>query len=141
MSNSEEDVAAALAAAKVRAIRTALLNVHKTLLDAECLRYGRVHDRPIGGPHQVLQLVLRDPWFAWLHPISELIVQADGRLADDRPVSPDEAEAYGADVLTLLQQEGGGPDFRREYHRSLQELPDAVVAHARVVKLAGKGKT
>jgi hypothetical protein len=139
MKSNDAEVAAALAAAKLRAIRTALLNVHKTLLDAERIRYGRAHG-PIGSPHQALQLVLRDPWFAWLRPISELIVQADERLSDDRGVTPDDAEAYGAEVLSLLQQEGGGPDFRREYHRSLQELPDVVVAHARVVKLVGKVK-
>jgi hypothetical protein len=141
MSHSNEaDVAAALAAAKMRAIRTALLVLHKTLLDAERIRYDRAHGEPIGGPHQALQLVLRDPWFAWLRPISELIVQADERLSDDRPVTPDDAEGYAAEALGLLQQELGGADFRREYHRSLQELPDAVVAHAKVVKLAGKSK-
>jgi hypothetical protein len=131
-------VAQALAAAKVRAIRTALLHLHKTLIDAERIRYGRAHDRPIEGPHHALQLVLRDPWFAWLRPIAEMIVQADERLSDDRAVTPGEAEAYAAQALELLQQDLGGEDFRREYHRSLQELPDAVVAHAQVVKLAGK---
>ena len=129
----------ALAAAKLRAIRTALLHLHKTLIDAERLRYGRAHGQPIEGPHHALQLVLRDPWFAWLRPIAELIVQADERLADeDRAVSPDEAEGYASQVLELLQQDLGGADFRREYHRSLQELPDVVVAHAQIVKLAGK---
>lgn len=135
-SSNEAHVAAALAAAKLRAIRTALLTLHKTLLDAERTRYGRAHGRPIDGPHHALQLVLRDPWFAWLRPISELIVEADERLSDDRPVTPDEAEAYAAEALGLLQQELGGADFKLEYHRSLQELPDAVVAHARIVKLA-----
>jgi hypothetical protein len=129
----------ALAAAKLRAIRTALLHLHKTLIDAECIRYGRAHGRPIDGPRHALQLVLRDPWFAWLRPIAELIVQADERLADeDRAVTPDEAEGYAAQALELLQQDLGGAEFRREYHRSLQELPDVVVAHAQIVKLAAR---
>jgi hypothetical protein len=138
--SNDADVASALAAAKLRAIRTALLGLHKTLIDAERVRYGRAHGRPISGPHEALQLLLRDPWFAWLRPVSELIVQADERLSDDRPVSPDEADAYASEVLALLQQDNTGSDFRREYHRSLQELPDVVVAHAKIVKLAGKGK-
>jgi len=133
----DADVAAALAASKIRAIRTALIALHKALLDAERTRYGRAHG-PIENPHQALQLVLRDPWFAWLRPISELIVQADERLADDRPVRVEEADAYTAQVLGLLQHELGGPDFRREYHRSLQETPDVVVAHSKVVTLAAK---
>jgi hypothetical protein len=134
---SDADVAAALAASKVRAIRTALLALHKTLIDAERARYGRAHG-PIENPHQALQLLLRDPWFAWLRPIAELIVQADERLADDRPVRVEEADAYSAQVLGLLQHEVGGADFRREYHRSLQETPEVVIAHSKVVTLAAR---
>jgi len=73
--------------------------------------------------------------FAWLRPIAELVVQAD-----ERPLSADETDAYAAQVLALLQQEGGCEDFRREYHRSLQELPDVVIAHSTVVKLAAKSE-
>src|SRR4051794_31991594 len=98
---SDADVGAALGASPVPAIRTALLTLHKTLIDTEQLRYGRAHG-PIESPHQALQLLLRDPWFAWLRPIAELIVEADERLADDRPVRVDEAEAYAAQVLGLL---------------------------------------
>ena len=133
------DIAAALAAARLRAIRTALLVLHKALIDTERGRYARANG-PVDGPHQLLQLVLRDPWFAWLRPIAELIVQADERLADDRPVRTDEADAYAADALGLLQQDQGGGDFRREYHRSLQETPEVVMAHAAVVNLAAKEK-
>ena len=135
---SAADVPSALAAARIRAIRLALLHLHKALVDIERLRYGRAHDAPIESPHEALQLLMRDPWFAWLRPILELIVRADERLDEDRPISPDEAEAYAAHVIALLQQDAGGDDFRREYHRSLQEVPDVVVAHAAVVKLAAR---
>jgi hypothetical protein len=134
------DVSSALAAARVRAIRTALLALHKVLIDVEVLRYSRTKDH-IESPHQALHLVLRDPWFAWLRPISELIVRADERLNDDKPVGVEEAEAYASQALGLLQQDMGGADFRREYHRSLQEQPDVVVAHANVVKLAARQDT
>jgi hypothetical protein len=135
--SSEAEVAAALAASRVRAIRMALLMLHKTLLDTERVRYARIHG-PIESAQQAFQLVLRDPWFAWLRPITELIVQADERLAEDRPVQVDEAEAYAAQAMGLLQNDGGNADFRREYHRSLQEVPDVVVVHAKVVALAAK---
>lgn len=133
-SSKATGVAAALAAARIRAIRTALITLHKTLIDTEQRRYARAHG-PIEGPHQALQLLMRDPWFAWLRPMAELIVRADERLADDRPVAIDEAESYAAQTLGLLQQDLGGPDFRREYQRSLQETPDVVVAHAAVVRI------
>jgi hypothetical protein len=132
--SSNSELAFALAAARLRAIRTGLLTLHKTLLDAERHRYQRAHGE-IGGPHQVLQLVLQDPWFAWLRPMAELIVQADERLAEDRPIQMDEAESFGSQVMQLLQQDLGGPQFRDEYRRSLQELPDVVVAHSRVLAL------
>jgi hypothetical protein len=138
-SSKAADIAAALAAAKLRAVRTALLALHKSLIDTERGRYARTHG-PVDGPHRLLQLVLRDPWFAWLRPIAELIVQGDQRLADDRPIDMSETDAYAAQVLGLLQQEGGGADFRREYQRSLQETPEVVVAHAAVVRLAAKEK-
>jgi hypothetical protein len=133
--SSNSDLAVAMAAARLRAIRTALLGLHKALLDAERHRYQRAHDVEIGGPHQALQLVLRDPWFAWLRPIAELIVQADERIADDRPLRMDEVQSFANQVLQLLQQDLGGAEFRDEYRRSLQELPDVVVLHANVLKL------
>jgi hypothetical protein len=138
--STESDIAAALAAARLRAVRMALLSLHKVLLDAERARYAAANG-PIESPHRALQLVLKDPWFAWLRPISELIVEADERLSDDRPVAAEEAEAYAGRALGLLQQDLGGVDFRREYHRSLQELPDAVMAHAAVVKLASPSRS
>lgn len=137
---ADADVPAALAAAKIRAIRTALLTLHKALIDVERLRYGRAHGTPIESPHQAFQLLMKDPWFAWLRPISELIVQGDERLAEDRPIAPEEAEAYAAQSIALLKQEAGGADFRREYHRSLQEQPDIVVAHSAVIKLAQRAQ-
>jgi hypothetical protein len=131
----DSELAMALASARMRAIRMSLLNLHKTLLDAERHRYQRAHGVEIGSPHQVLQLVLRDPWFAWLRPISELIVQADERLSDDHPVQMEDVRAFASQVQQLLQHDLGGPQFRDEYHRSLQDLPDVVMAHAQIVKL------
>ncbi len=131
------DIVAALAAARLRAVRTALLVLHKALIDAERGRYARAHG-PVDSPHQLLQLVLRDPWFAWLRPIAELIVQADERLDTDQAITTTEADAYATQVLGLLQRDLGGPDFRREYHRSLQETPEIVLAHAAVLRLAAK---
>jgi hypothetical protein len=69
-----------------------------------------------------------------------LIVQADERLDADVAITADEAEAYAAQALGLLQRDLGGGDFRREYQRSLQETPEIVVAHAAVVRLAAPEK-
>jgi len=138
-SNDSDAALAALAAAKLRAIRTGLLTLHKAVLDAERRRYERSHGR-IESAHHALQLVLRDPWFAWVRPIAELIVQADERLSDDKPVRREEVDAFAAEVLALVHQDGGGSQFRDQYHRALQDVPDIVIAHARVIALLAPEK-
>ena len=61
-------------------VRTVLLRLHKTLLDFERQAYERAHGT-IGNSYQFLQLVMSDPWFAWLRQLSELIVEMDELLA------------------------------------------------------------
>jgi len=131
---SESSVVAALAAARLRALRTALLTLHKSILDAERRRYERAHGR-IEGPHEALRLVMHDPWFAWLRPLANLIVAADERLADEAPVTPADVERVGEHVRGLLQLELGGDGFRTEYQRTLQETPEVVIAHGKVLAL------
>ena len=129
---SESLVAAALAAAKLRAMRTALLALHKAALDAERERYERAHCR-IASPHEALRLAIDDPWFAWLRPLANLIVAADERLADDAPVTPGDVERLSTHIRGLLQLSLGGDGFRTEYQRTLQETPDVVIAHGKVM--------
>ncbi|HUL71717.1 MAG TPA: hypothetical protein VLT86_01365 [Vicinamibacterales bacterium] len=119
----ESPVPAALAAARLRALRTGLLALHKTLLDHERVRYERTHGR-IESPGQTLHLVMTDPWFAWLRPISTLVVQADERLDGDNGVTAADVAAFAAQVRDLMK----GAD----YDRALQEAPDVVMAHGRL---------
>ena len=74
-----------------------------------------------------------DPWFAWLRPISALIVQADERMADDAPVQMTEARDLGREVRRLLDGDGSAAPFRDAYHRLLQDSPDVVLAHGRLL--------
>lgn len=131
-------LAQALIAARLRALRTHLLALHKVLIDTERERYELDHGR-IESPHAALQLVLRDPWFQWLHPLLAVIVQIDGRLADKVPVTAAEADVFIEQARGLIQRESGDPVFAIEYRRSLQDTPEVVVAHARVVKVLTNG--
>ncbi len=65
----------------LRSLRQGLLRLHKTLLDLERRDYERARGR-IGNSYEFLQLVLKDPWFDWLHRLSELIVQIDEAMED-----------------------------------------------------------
>src|SRR3974390_345380 len=60
-------------------LRNGLLSLHKTLLDSERSSYERDVAR-IGSSGELLKLVLYDPWFAWLHELSEFVVLIDETL-------------------------------------------------------------
>ncbi len=134
--NPHEIVARALAVARVRALRLSLLALHKALIDAERRRYERANGR-IESPHAALRLLLDHPSFRWLHPLAELIVQMDEHLAEDGMIDMARAEAFRDRVRGLLQIDDGHDAFRMEYRRTLQDAPEAVMAHADVAKQLG----
>ena len=117
-------------------LRQPLLHLHKTLLELEREAYERAHGR-VENSYALLQLVLRDPWFAWLRSLSELMVQIDEML--DAREAPKETEAVAlidqARVLLTPSETGSG--FQKKYFHSLQESPDVVLAHSEVVRRLG----
>lgn len=121
----------ALAAARLRAIRTHLMPLHRALIDYERGQYETIHGS-MGGPHQALRIVMQHEWFAWLRPLSTLIVHADERLASDEPVRIADVDAFRDETRGLLQRDLGGALFRERYQRALQNSPDVVIAHGRL---------
>ena len=113
--------------------RRGLLHVHRALIETERKRYEREFGR-VENSGTLLQLILHDPWFQWLRPISELIVQIDDWLDQDHdpPGSPDLAEILLAQVRDRLMPDAEGADFQRRYLQLLQEDPAVAVAHAEV---------
>jgi hypothetical protein len=108
--------------------RRALLRVHKSLLDYERAAYERSLGR-IRNSGEFLQLVIHDAWFAWLRPLSEVIVRIDELLESDEPSAPAEAQAVLQQLRAMLQADEQGGDFQRHYHAALQDSPDVVLAH------------
>jgi len=128
-------VKAALAVTRLRALRMALLVLHKALVDAERARYERAHGR-IDSPKQALSLLMHHPWFAWLKPLADLIVHADERLAGDVPVGPADVQLFTEHLSRLLQvQQDDDDTFLDAYRRALQDAPDVVIAHGRLMAL------
>jgi catechol 2,3-dioxygenase len=84
VSSVSTDVAAASTLSQrvrgqLRDLRARLLSLHKVLLDDARAAYEMDRGR-IGSNATLLQLVINDPWFAWLHPLSELVVRKVVRL-------------------------------------------------------------
>ena len=117
-------------------LRNGLLKVHKTLLDSERERYDRDIER-IHSAGQLLNLVLHDPWFAWLHELSELVVLIDETMDADQPPTLSDAERLLAQARTLLTPAEAGNGFRKQYFEALQRDPDVVIAHGAAMRLLG----
>ena len=124
---------------KLSAVRDALTSLHKTLLDSERIGYEQTFGS-VGSTGEFLQLVIRDPWFAWLRPISELIVLIDQALDDDPPVSAEAADALFKSARTLLIATETGDGFSKHYFDALQRDPDVVLAHAGVGRVLNPGR-
>lgn len=125
------------------ALRRALLHLHKTLLDWERAAYERQQGERTR-PGELLSIVMRDPHFAWLHPLSELIVRIDTMLDVEHPEPHAEVDAILKQARTLIAPDAAGSPYAQRYHTALQDHADAVVAHGQVaalLKQSGKKET
>ena len=124
--------------AQVRAVlselRTRLLALHKALLDDAKSAYEMDRGR-IATTGALLQLVIHDPWFAWLHQISELVVRIDEMTAADATTTDQEARTVIEQVDRLLIPSETGEPFARRYFEAIQRQPAVVLAHGDVKKL------
>ncbi|HJU04645.1 MAG TPA: hypothetical protein VJ692_05785 [Nitrospiraceae bacterium] len=123
----------------VRDLRQGLLNLHKTLLESERVAFERFRGR-VASSGEFLQLVITDPWFAWLHPLSELVVQIDEALDADDPLTVGDVNDLLGRVQRLLTPSEEGNGFEKHYYDALQRDPDVVLAHAEVAKVFRRGK-
>jgi hypothetical protein len=114
-------------------LRNGLLRWHKSLLDAERAAYERDVAR-IATTGQYLQLVLGDPWFAWLREISQFIVIVDETLdLKEPPAAPADAARLIGQARELLVPSATGSEFARRYGEAMQRDPAAVLAHGEMM--------
>ena len=119
--------------------REALLNLHKALVDSERVSYEQTVGQ-IQSPNQFLQLLTRDPWFAWLQPFSQLIVATDEALDEKEPLTAASLAALVKQAGLLLVASENGEGFSGHYYVALQRDPDVVLAHAEVAKFINPRK-
>jgi hypothetical protein len=126
----------------LKQLRQGLLRVHKILLELERTGYERARGR-INNSYEFLQLVLKDPWFDWLHRLSELIVQIDETLDtvdSDKPATENDALALITRAKLLLAPSESGNEFQKNYFLALQQSPDVVLLHSEMTRLLGDVK-
>jgi hypothetical protein len=115
-------------------VRHGLLKLHKALIVAEQITFERIYGR-IDSTGQLLQLVMNDPWFTWLHPLSNLIIRIDELLEKEERDVAEQAVFLVAEARALIRPSEKGDGFERSYYEALQRAPDVVMAHCEIKKL------
>ncbi|HEY7306282.1 MAG TPA: hypothetical protein VH601_19310 [Bryobacteraceae bacterium] len=122
---------------RLAALRETLLTLHKALLDSERTAYELVHGH-VASPGAFLQLVINDAWFAWLRPVTTLIVQIDEALAaKNPPATAREFEQLITDTRALLSPSREVNGFWKRYSNAVQRDPGVAVLHAQMERELG----
>lgn len=116
---------------RMRELRTQLLSLHKVLLDDAKAAYELDRGR-VSTNAALLQLVIGDPWFAWLQRLSGMIVRIDESIARDAPTTEADVSAMLEQVERLLTASESGDEFQKRYYEALQRQPAVVTAHGEV---------
>jgi hypothetical protein len=121
---------------RLETLRTSLLNLHKALVESERVEYEQAMGK-IASPNHFLQLLTNDPWFAWLSPLSKLIVSIDEALDGEEPLSHAAVEGLVKEAAGLLVASESREGFAQNYFEALQRDPDVVMAQGEVTKVPG----
>src|SRR5215212_6735830 len=106
----------------------ALIPLHRALIHATKEDYAFAYE-PVTSPGHLLRLVSEDPFFAWLKPMTSLIVVIDEMASTDFERS--DSDAVVERVGRLF---GAEPDaeFAERYRPILQRDVDVAIGHAAV---------
>lgn len=115
-------------------VRQGLLGLHKALIVAEQLTFERIYGR-VDSTGQLLQLVMNDPWFTWLHPLSNMVVRIDELMDGDAELTVEDVAVLMTEIRALIRPSEMGDGFERSYYEALQRAPEVVMAHCEMKKL------
>jgi hypothetical protein len=119
---------------RLKEIRERLLSLHKALLDSERTSYEIVHGK-IASPGAFLQLLINDARFAWLQPVTTLLVQIDEALAAKNPPADErQFEQLITDTRALLSPSREVNGFWKHYASALERDPGVAVLHEDLAK-------
>jgi hypothetical protein len=110
-------------------LRQELQTLYLTLLATEQNTYEHIYGG-IESTEQLLELMWKDPWFTWLHPLSDILVRIDYLLNDEAfDITEENVEHLFEEARLLLHPSIEGDGFERAYYEALQRAPDVVLAH------------
>jgi len=126
---------------ETQALRTALLHLHRELLQVQRVQAERFGGRMSAA--ETLQAAADDLRFSWLRELSTLVTELD----QARSAGDEEQVAAGVErARALLDPPDAESSFGARYLRVLQEHPEAVLAHrdvtaalARLPRASGDG--
>ncbi len=116
--------------AALRELSKALLPLHRALIEAARDDYAFAYGKVVRSA-QLLQLITDDPFFAWLKPMTSLIVEIDEMARVD--FDAEGARAVAARVEQLFESA-----FSERYMPLLQRDVDAAIAHAAIRRALAK---
>lgn len=118
-------------------IRQILLDLHKAVLDSERTAYEITHG-PIASPAAFLQLLINDASFAWLRPLTSLVVQIDETLAAKKPpASAVDFDRLVDDTGALLSPSREEDGFWSRYQSAIDRDPGVAILHVQIRKQLG----
>jgi len=124
--HTPDDAARATLRAALREVSRLLMPLHRALIDVAKDDYAFAFG-PVEQPTHVLRLLKDDPFFAWLKPITSLIVDIDEMSRRDF----ESAEiAKIAERLEALFGRSADAGFAKQYLPILQRSVDVAVSHA-----------
>jgi hypothetical protein len=136
--HTPDDPARAALRASLREFSKNLLPLHRALINAVRDDYTFAFDQEVT-PNRLLQLIQEDPFFAWLKPVTSLIVDIDEMSRTDFDTADFAAIVARVDHLFGAKVDG---EFAEKYVPILQRDVDVAIAHAAlrpsIAKLRGE---
>jgi len=114
-------------------LSSVLRELHKALLDAEIDNFPMAKNAA-----DRLALVVEHPSFAWLHALSELIVEIDELADSDSGANLSLRPCREAGERLLGPAPESHPEFRSRYLEHLQLAPDVAIATGAVRRLLAR---
>jgi hypothetical protein len=118
----------------IQEARLILLDLHKKLIDVSRADY-EAENGAVATPSDWIPLLVGDPFFAFLHPLSKLITTFDELLEITWPLRELDAAAVRAEIENIIgDYPTTPPTFRTKYLDMIQRIPDVVLLHAKLKK-------